>query len=73
MTSDSTKRCSIWSETTASTGARRGACSLGPRKPPPSSAPLTEGVPIWSKYSCSRSVIEFQETAEAFAGLDLAG
>ena len=27
--------------------------------------------PVWSKNSCGRSVIEFQEAAEALAGLDL--
>ena len=29
--------------------------------------------PVWSKNSCGLPVIEFQQTAEPFAGLDLAG
>jgi hypothetical protein len=28
---------------------------------------------VWSENSCVRSVIEFQEAAEALAGLDIAG
>ena len=35
-------------------------------------SPLTRTV-VGSIYSCGCSVIEFQEAAEAFAGLDLAG
>jgi hypothetical protein len=30
-------------------------------------------VPVWSKNSCGRSVIEFQEAAKALTGLDLTG